>query len=362
MRWLAVNPSRRRVCGVPCRMGQSGPHVAGREVLELTGAEVGEGIDSLAFTSAGRDPTVRGDQAVRLYVVSIEDLESMVRSRLSRCGRWRSAADFLLLRSVHQVRIRALGYLAMISYARGDLDPSSQQAESALALARDVGDKRKWASYSFWLAKWPRIRVIRTTPVKSLPRRWSSGFTVSRVSQSVGTRGLRARPGAPGSDRWPSRGSRPARQRRRHVGHDTPRGMGGPARVTTDPHTGQLGRSAIRLRPGMVGPWPHGLSAPAALQVRCTRLVHSSSASRGAHKIRLSPLRRGRAQTGPTTTHHRCNLRRGCAHHILPTHRAGSPPSGQNQHAASRPSGSRRKRCQDASATRVTPVYADAAT
>jgi WD40 repeat protein/ABC-type branched-subunit amino acid transport system substrate-binding protein len=56
----------------------------GREMLELTGAEVGEGIDSLAFSSDGRRLAVRGDQAVRLYVVSIEDLSALVRSRLSR--------------------------------------------------------------------------------------------------------------------------------------------------------------------------------------------------------------------------------------------------------------------------------------
>jgi branched-chain amino acid transport system substrate-binding protein len=56
----------------------------GRELLELTGAAVGEGIDSLAFSSDGRYLAVRGDQAVRLYVMSIEDLTALVRSRLSR--------------------------------------------------------------------------------------------------------------------------------------------------------------------------------------------------------------------------------------------------------------------------------------
>lgn len=56
----------------------------GREVLELTGAAVGEGIDSLAFSSDGRYLAVRGDQAVRLYVMPIEDLTALVRSRLSR--------------------------------------------------------------------------------------------------------------------------------------------------------------------------------------------------------------------------------------------------------------------------------------
>jgi WD40 repeat protein len=49
----------------------------GREVLELTGAAVGEGIDSLAFSSDGRYLAVRGDQAVRLYVVPIHDLTSL---------------------------------------------------------------------------------------------------------------------------------------------------------------------------------------------------------------------------------------------------------------------------------------------
>jgi tetratricopeptide (TPR) repeat protein len=40
-----------------------------------------------------------------------------------------------------RIRIRALGNLAMINYRRGDLSASRQQAENALALARDVGDK-----------------------------------------------------------------------------------------------------------------------------------------------------------------------------------------------------------------------------
>jgi DNA-binding CsgD family transcriptional regulator len=40
-----------------------------------------------------------------------------------------------------KIRIRALGNLAMISYGTGDLSASRQQAENALALARDVGDK-----------------------------------------------------------------------------------------------------------------------------------------------------------------------------------------------------------------------------
>jgi tetratricopeptide (TPR) repeat protein len=40
-----------------------------------------------------------------------------------------------------KVRIRALGNLAMISYGTGDLSASRQQAENALALARDVSDK-----------------------------------------------------------------------------------------------------------------------------------------------------------------------------------------------------------------------------
>jgi non-specific serine/threonine protein kinase len=40
-----------------------------------------------------------------------------------------------------KIRIRALGNLAMISYGKGDLSASRQQAENGLALARDVGDK-----------------------------------------------------------------------------------------------------------------------------------------------------------------------------------------------------------------------------
>jgi DNA-binding CsgD family transcriptional regulator len=39
------------------------------------------------------------------------------------------------------IRIRALGQLAAISYGKGDLAASRQRAETALALARDVGDK-----------------------------------------------------------------------------------------------------------------------------------------------------------------------------------------------------------------------------
>jgi dipeptidyl aminopeptidase/acylaminoacyl peptidase len=56
----------------------------GRDVLALTGAAVGEGIDSLAFSTDGRHLAVRGDQAVRLYVVPIEDLTALLRSRLTR--------------------------------------------------------------------------------------------------------------------------------------------------------------------------------------------------------------------------------------------------------------------------------------
>jgi WD40 repeat protein/ABC-type branched-subunit amino acid transport system substrate-binding protein len=56
----------------------------GQDVLDLTGTEVGEGIDSLAFSSDGRELAVRGDQAIRLYVLPIEDLTALVRSRLTR--------------------------------------------------------------------------------------------------------------------------------------------------------------------------------------------------------------------------------------------------------------------------------------
>ena len=41
-----------------------------------------------------------------------------------------------------RMRIRALGSVAMISYGKGDLTASRQQAETALALARDFGEKK----------------------------------------------------------------------------------------------------------------------------------------------------------------------------------------------------------------------------
>jgi DNA-binding CsgD family transcriptional regulator len=61
----------------------------------------------------------------------------------------RAAAEQLMERALAvasevgfaRIRIRALGELASISYGKGDLTASRQQAETALALARDVGDK-----------------------------------------------------------------------------------------------------------------------------------------------------------------------------------------------------------------------------
>ncbi|HLZ31918.1 MAG TPA: ABC transporter substrate-binding protein [Chloroflexota bacterium] len=57
---------------------------AGRELLALTGTEGREGVDSVAFSPDGRQLAVRGDQALRLYDLRIEDLTALVRGRLTR--------------------------------------------------------------------------------------------------------------------------------------------------------------------------------------------------------------------------------------------------------------------------------------
>ena len=56
----------------------------GRELLALTATEGREGVDSVAFSPDGRRLAVRSDQALRLYVLGIEDLTALVRGRLTR--------------------------------------------------------------------------------------------------------------------------------------------------------------------------------------------------------------------------------------------------------------------------------------
>jgi WD40 repeat protein/ABC-type branched-subunit amino acid transport system substrate-binding protein/DNA-binding SARP family transcriptional activator len=56
----------------------------GQEVLSLEPADVGDGVDSLAFSLDGRQLVVRTDQAVRTYALAIEDLSALVGSRLTR--------------------------------------------------------------------------------------------------------------------------------------------------------------------------------------------------------------------------------------------------------------------------------------
>jgi WD40 repeat protein/ABC-type branched-subunit amino acid transport system substrate-binding protein/DNA-binding SARP family transcriptional activator len=70
---------------------------SGRELLMLTGTEPREGVDSVAFSPDGRQLAVRGDQAVRVYMVGIEDLVALVRGRLTRSWTMEECQRFLHL-------------------------------------------------------------------------------------------------------------------------------------------------------------------------------------------------------------------------------------------------------------------------
>ncbi|TME23461.1 MAG: hypothetical protein E6I75_29415, partial [Chloroflexi bacterium] len=69
----------------------------GRELLALTGTEAREGVDSVAFSPDSRQLAVRGDQALRLYVLTIEDLTALVRGRLTRSWTVEECKRFLHL-------------------------------------------------------------------------------------------------------------------------------------------------------------------------------------------------------------------------------------------------------------------------
>jgi hypothetical protein len=56
----------------------------GHNVLTLEAADVGDGVDSVAFSPDGRQLIVRTDQAIRTFALSIDDLTAVVQSRLSR--------------------------------------------------------------------------------------------------------------------------------------------------------------------------------------------------------------------------------------------------------------------------------------
>jgi branched-chain amino acid transport system substrate-binding protein len=56
----------------------------GDELLTLGGKDVGDGINALALTPDGRQLVVRKDQAVRTYALPIEDVRTLVQSRLTR--------------------------------------------------------------------------------------------------------------------------------------------------------------------------------------------------------------------------------------------------------------------------------------
>ena len=69
----------------------------GRELLALPPANVGDGVDSLVFTPDGRQLVVRTDQAVRTYVVPIDDLTALAQSRLTRWWTLEECQRFLHL-------------------------------------------------------------------------------------------------------------------------------------------------------------------------------------------------------------------------------------------------------------------------
>jgi WD40 repeat protein/ABC-type branched-subunit amino acid transport system substrate-binding protein/DNA-binding SARP family transcriptional activator len=81
---------------------------SGRELLRLDAATIGDGVDSLVFAPDGRQLVVRTDQAVRTYVVPIEDLTALVQSRLTRPWTLQECKQFLHLDQCPPVTVKSV--------------------------------------------------------------------------------------------------------------------------------------------------------------------------------------------------------------------------------------------------------------
>jgi WD40 repeat protein/ABC-type branched-subunit amino acid transport system substrate-binding protein/DNA-binding SARP family transcriptional activator len=102
------SPDGRRVAtGNRDGISQLWDAATGQELQELTGTEVGEGVDSVAFSADGRYLVVRGDEALRLYALPIEDLTALVRSRLTRWLTLDECRRFLHLEQCPPSRLEA---------------------------------------------------------------------------------------------------------------------------------------------------------------------------------------------------------------------------------------------------------------
>jgi predicted ATPase/DNA-binding CsgD family transcriptional regulator len=128
-------------------------YVIGRRIRSQTTVDKARGLLEEALGLAQR----AGDRAVE--AMTLENLAEQLadlygyaylrRDLSEEDSAKRAAAEELMEQALAvatevgfaKIRIRALGALASISYGKGDLAASRQQAETALALARDVGDK-----------------------------------------------------------------------------------------------------------------------------------------------------------------------------------------------------------------------------
>jgi tetratricopeptide (TPR) repeat protein len=107
------------------------------EALGLTQRAGDRAIEALILKNLGRQVGDLYGYAYLLRDLSAEDAARRAAARPLLEQALGVASDV----GYTKIRIQALYYLASMSYGDGDLAASRQQAESALILARDVGDK-----------------------------------------------------------------------------------------------------------------------------------------------------------------------------------------------------------------------------